>query len=182
MTTRSSKQSNSQDLKSRVTKAPRRMVSGHSKQDMPLAEYAGMVGLFHAGFAAFLLARKNAKRPLPDRIDAADIVLLGIATHKLSRVITRDRIMSFVRAPFTRHEKAAGAGEVEEEARGTGARKAIGELLTCPYCIGAWIASALIYGFIAKPRYTRVFASIFAVNTVSDFLQQGYAKAKELNE
>jgi hypothetical protein len=182
MTTRGSKQSNSQDLKSRVTEASRRMVSGYSKQDVPLAEYAGMVGVFHAGFAAFLLARKNAKRPLPERIDLRDILLLGIATHKLSRVITRDRIMSFVRAPFTRREKSAGAGEVEEQPRGTGVRKAVGELLTCPYCIGTWISSALLYGFIIKPRYTRVFASIFAINTVSDFLQQGYAKAKELNE
>jgi hypothetical protein len=182
MTTRSSKQANFQDLKSRVTEGPRRMVSGYSKQDVPLAEYAGLVGLFHASFAAFLLARRNANLPLPERIDLRDILLLGIATHKLSRVITRDRIMSFVRAPFTRREKSAGAGEVEEQPRGTGVRKAVGELLTCPYCIGTWISSALLYGFILKPRYTRVFASIFAINTVSEFLQQGYAKAKELNE
>ena len=95
MTARNSKQSNSQDLKSRVARASRQTVSGYSNQDMPLAEYAGMVGVFHAGFAAFLLARKNTKRPLPERIDLRDIFLLGIATHKLSRVITRDRIIEF---------------------------------------------------------------------------------------
>ncbi len=111
MAARNPKRSNSQDLKSRVARASRQTVSGYSKQDMPLAEYAGMVGVFHAGFAAFLLARNNMKRPLPERIDLRDILLLGIATHKLSRVITRDRIMSFVRAPFTRREKYAGAGE-----------------------------------------------------------------------
>jgi len=58
----------------------------------------------------------------------------------------------------------------------------VGELLTCPYCIGTWISSARLYESIVKPRYTRVFASIFAINFVSDFCRQGYAKAKELNE
>ena len=33
------------------------------------------------------------------------------------------------------YEEPAGHGELEEHARGTGMRRAVGQLLTCPYCI-----------------------------------------------
>src|ERR1700676_1173705 len=107
---------------------------------MPLGNYAGLVALFGASVAAFLAARKDS---LPDRLDLQDLLLLGLATQKLSRVATRSRVGSPLRAPFTKFERSAGKGEVEEEPRGTGLRRTIGELVTCPYCLGTWIASGL---------------------------------------
>ncbi|MBA3833255.1 MAG: DUF1360 domain-containing protein [Chthoniobacterales bacterium] len=115
-------------------------------------------------------------------MSTGDLLLLGLATQKASRVLARDRVTQPLRAPFTEFEGPGGSGEVEEKARGTGLRKAIGQLVTCPYCLGIWVASGFIYGFAFNPRLTRMVASIFAVSSVADFAQHGYAKAKELTE
>ena len=158
----------------------RALVADYAKKDLPLRDYAALVGLFNATLALFLLFRKRS--PLPERIALSDLLVLGLAAQKISRVVTRDRVTSPLRAPFTKYEGSTGAGEVEQEPRGTGLRKAIGELITCPYCLSTWVASGLIYGFVFNPRITRIVASIFAVSSVADFAQHGYAKLKESNE
>lgn len=156
------------------------LAAGYSKKNLPLRNYAGLVGLFNAVLAAFLLLHRRSS--LPERIAPGDLLLLGLATQKISRVITRQKATSPFRAPFTKYEGSRGGGEIEESPRGTGLRRAIGELVTCPYCIGTWVASSLIYGFVFNPRITRVVAGIFAVSSIADFVQHGYAKVKELNK
>jgi hypothetical protein len=91
-------------------------------------------------------------------------------------------VTSVVRAPFTTYEGPAGSGEVEERPRGTGLRRAIGELVSCPFCMGTWIASAGIAGFVFQPQVTRALGSIFAVGSIADFVQQAYCKVKEAND
>ena len=56
-------------------------------------------------------------------------MLLGVATHKLSRLIATDTATSPLRAPFTRYEGGAGVNEVSETPRGEGPRRAFGELI-----------------------------------------------------
>ena len=107
------------------------------------------------------------------------MVLVGTAAHKLSRVISKDKVTSFVRAPFTELEGKGGPAEFEERARGTGARRAIGELLICPYCLGLWVVAAFAVGLLVAPRLTRVIASVFSALTISDFLQIAYKAAEE---
>ncbi len=46
--------------------------------------------------------------------------MVGMATHKVSCPLTKDKVTSFLRAPFTRFQGANGHGEVEEQPRGTG--------------------------------------------------------------
>jgi hypothetical protein len=53
-------------------------------------------------------------------------------------------------------------------------RLAIGELALCPYCLSQWVAAAFACGLVGAPRTTRFVASIYAAETVSDFLQQAY--------
>ena len=84
--------------------------------------------------------------------------------------------------PSPRLRAKAGAGELEERGRGHGLRRAVGDLITCPFCLGTWIASGFIYGFLFTPRLTRILASIFAVSGIADFLQQAYVKAQEMND
>src|SRR3954449_2525791 len=104
----------------------------------PLAGYAVLTGAFGAALTGALVAAHRGAG-LPERIDAQDLVLAGIATHKVSRLITKDKVTSVLRAPFTRFEAKPGQGEVEEAARGTGLRYATGELLVCPYCVAQWV-------------------------------------------
>lgn len=150
--------------------------------DRPLGAYAGLVTLYSAVFGLFLYAVRRTGRTLPERIDERDLLLLGIATHKLARIVTKETITSAVRAPFTRFQSAAGAGELNESTRGTGLRHAVGELLTCPFCFAVWVASSLTYGFVFVPRVTRLIAGIFCIVTLSDVLQDLYDMLKHKDE
>jgi len=155
--------------------------AGRSRNDVSTRDYAALVAVFNGVLAATLLLRKCSREPLPERVEPRDLALFALATQKLSRVITKDKVTSAFRAPFTEVEGKGGPGEVEERAKGHGLRRAIGELLTCPFCLGTWIASGFIYGSIFSPRITRTVASIFAASGLADFLQQLYIKAQEMN-
>jgi hypothetical protein len=149
---------------------------------LPTGNYAAFVAIFNGLLATALLARKCSREPLPERIEPKDIILFALSTQKLSRVITKDKVTAALRAPFTEIEASSGAGELDERPRGRGLRRAIGDLITCPFCLGTWIASGFIYGYIFTPRLTRTVASIFAVGGLADFFQQAYIKAKEMND
>jgi hypothetical protein len=148
-------------------------------EEMPLAGYATLVGVYNAALAAALLAAKQSGRDLPERTSLSDLLLLGVATHKLGRIVTKDWVTSPLRAPFTEYKESAGGGEVNEKSRGEGLQRAMGDLLTCPWCIAPWVAGALAFGFVFKPRTTRFICSIFAAVTISDFLQHTYNVVKE---
>jgi hypothetical protein len=156
--------------------------SADLRSELPSGDYAALVAIFNGLLAAALFARKCSREPLPERVEPKDLVLFALATQKLSRVITKDKVTSAFRAPFTEVEGKGGAGELEERPRGHGLRRAIGDLITCPFCLGTWVASGFIYGYIYTPRLTRTIASIFAVSGVADFLQQAYVKAQEMND
>ena len=144
----------------------------------PFGAYAGFTAAFNAAFAAALAAAGRSGR-LPERIEASDVVLIGVATHKLSRLITKDKVMAFARAPFTQYQEPGGAGEVEERPRGDGLRKAVGELLVCPYCLGLWTSAGLHAGLLFAPRVTRTVASTFTALALADFLQIAYKAAED---
>jgi len=145
----------------------------------PLGAYAGLTAAFGAAFGGALMALQAGGRELPERPSPGDIALAGIATHKVARLLAKDKVTSFIRAPFTRYQEPAGHGELEEAARGTGARLAIGELLVCPYCLAQWVAAGFAVGLVAAPRATRFIAGMYAAETVSDFLQLAYKAAED---
>jgi hypothetical protein len=145
----------------------------------PLLSYGITIAIFNLLFAGALLLAKRRGRELPERVSAGDVALIGVATHKASRLITKERITAFIRAPFTELEGKGGPAELEESARGTGARRAVGELLVCPYCLGFWIASAFSIGLVFAPRLTRFIAATLSAVTASDFLQVAYKTAEE---
>jgi hypothetical protein len=138
--------------------------------------YTALTSVFLAGTSAALLGLGRAKR-LPERFAPADLALLGVATYSLSRTITRDRVTSFVREPFAKVEGPAGRGEVKSEPQGRGLRKAIGELIICPFCISQWVATAGLVGISVAPRTTRFVASIFVVRTVAESVNLAHEAA-----
>jgi hypothetical protein len=135
--------------------------------------------VFNAAMAAGLAAARRRGHGLPERIDGRDLVLAGVATHKLSRLIAKDRITAFARAPFTEFQEPGGPAEVEERARGDGLRRTIGELLVCPYCLGMWVSGGFHLGLVSAPRATRFAASVLTGLTISDFLQVAYKAAED---
>jgi hypothetical protein len=149
------------------------------EQRPSFASYAAFSALFNAGLAAGVVAAHRAGHELPERIDGRDLLVMGVATHKLSRLIAKDKVTAFVRAPFTELQGKGGPAEVEERARGEGLRRTVGELLICPYCLGLWLSGSFHLGLLTAPRTTRFVASILAGLTISDFFQIAYKAAEE---
>jgi hypothetical protein len=148
-------------------------------QERPLGGYATLMALFAGLATAFSVWFRASGRELPERMEARDLALVTVATHKASRLVSKDRVTSSLRAPFTRFEDDAGPGEVSEKARGRGLRRAMGELLVCPYCVGLWISAAFTAGLLVAPRFTRWFAAVLTALFGADLLQIAYKKAED---
>lgn len=141
----------------------------------PLGPRLALASGFVAVFSALLVARRRSGGELPERMDARDLALLSGASFKLGRLIAKEKVSAPIRAPFTEYQgKADAPGEVDERPRGSGLQAALGELLTCPYCLGMWVISALTLGLVTVPRETRLIASILSALGLSDFLQVAY--------
>ena len=152
--------------------------AGPAAEPPPIRGYTAMLGVFVAAFTGVALVARRAGL-LPRRISLSDTMLLGVATHTLARIMTRERVTIPLRAPFTRLQGADGAGEVNEEPRGEELQRAVGSLVTCQYCVGPWIATTLTAGLLFAPRVTRLASGMFAMVAISDFLHQAYAGARE---
>jgi Protein of unknown function (DUF1360) len=147
---------------------------GYDGGEEPLPSYAALMGAFNLILALFLLVARKTGRPIPERVETRDIALLGVATHKLSLLLAQDAITSPLRAPFTELKDKQSPKTLSEKPRGKGLRRSLGELLTCHFCVGQWIASFFTYGLVLAPTVTRLVASIFAVVALSDHLHQTY--------
>lgn len=141
----------------------------------PLGGHIALVSVFGGAATAIAVIHRRSGRPLPDRVPASDLLLMSTATYKLSRLIAKDRITSFLRAPFTRYKgESERPSEVSEEARGRGLRRAVGELLVCPYCLGQWVGTGFLAVYLRDPRLARTVAALFTIVAGSDLLQEAW--------
>jgi hypothetical protein len=148
----------------------------YSTEEKPFVGYLGLMALFTVLLGSTVAgSRSNGRRPF----SPLELLLLGVATHKLSRIATRDRITSPLRASFTHYEGSAGFGEVEEAALESGEKKAVGELVSCPYCASPWIAAPLVLAMSIWRGPTRVLCAVFSAVTISHFLHQFYRLLSE---
>lgn len=109
-----------------------------------------------------------------------DTARLALATYKGARLLSKDKVTAPLRVPFTRRDSAGEGNEVNDVPRGDGAQRALGELLTCPFCLGQWVASGLAVGLIFAPTATRLVASTLAATAGADFLHHAYRAAQQL--
>ncbi|MEW6754258.1 MAG: DUF1360 domain-containing protein [Candidatus Latescibacterota bacterium] len=147
-------------------------------EDMPLAGYAALLAVYCLGVAAAIRVARRRGR-LPTQIGVGDLLLLGAAAHNLSRKVTKGVVTSPLRAPFTQFEHLAGRSETTESARGRGLRRALGDLLTCPWCFATWASTLLGFGFVFFPRGTRLLSSILTANAIADFLQLLFVSTRD---
>jgi hypothetical protein len=154
-----------------------KFLSRYSPDDpKPLGGYAGLSAVWAGAVTAFVVAQRRSGRPFPQHVPVADMALLTAGTYKLSRLITKDRVMAFARAPFTRYQgEADRPSEVEETARGRGLQHSIGELMICPYCISQWVGAGLLAGYIRDPDLGRSAAMLLTIVAGSDFLHEAWA-------
>jgi hypothetical protein len=146
-----------------------------SDEPRPLGGHIILVSIFGGAATAVAITQRRSGRPLPERFPASDVMLMSIATYKVSRLIAKDRITSFLRAPFTRYKgESERPSEVSEEARGRGLRRAVGELLVCPYCLGQWVGTGFLAVYLRDPRLARTLAVLFTIVSGSDLLQEAW--------
>jgi hypothetical protein len=147
----------------------------------PLDGYLVAMGAFGVLGASLVAGARLLGRSAPERPSPADVVLVSVATHKLSRLLAKDAVTSPLRAPVVRYSGPAGAAELNEEVRdeGSSVRHGIGELVTCPFCLAVWVATGLTGGLVLAPRITRLAAVALTATAVSDFLQLAYDGAKK---
>lgn len=157
-------------------KAPQEtgLFAGYDNAHHPLGSYAALAGVYGVSVAGFLGWTARSRRRLPERMDWRDLALFGVATHALTRVVAKDQVTSFLRAPFVRFQEDSTAGEVEEVSRGRGMQKALGQLLGCPFCLGPWVAAGLLAARAVAPRQARWLGSVLALSAASSFLHRAY--------
>jgi hypothetical protein len=150
------------------------------RDDRPLGSYAALLFAYLLSTIAMAVVARARRSKLPERLDPADLALLTVGTFRGSRLIAKDSVTSFARAPFTRFKEQGSPGEVNEEVKGRGLRYAAGELISCPFCLAVWLATLGAFGLVVFPRTTRLVCSILAAVAGSDALQYAHAAAQKL--
>ncbi|MFI8192315.1 DUF1360 domain-containing protein [Streptomyces sp. NPDC085946] len=153
--------------------------SGYDQGEEPLKGYAALAGTFATGIALFAVVARRRGLQLPDRIPPWDLALLGTATFKASRLLSKDKVTSFLRAPFTRRAEDGAGNEVNDTARGGEARRAVGDLVTCPFCTSAWLGGALTVTYACAPRAARLLCTGLSAVTVADWLQYAWTRTQQ---
>ena len=144
-------------------------------EERPLAGDLGAMGVYVGLVSAAAAAVRASGRELPERIPVGDAFLLTVATFRLARRIAKDPVTAPIRAPFVRFEGASGHAEVAEEVREHGgAKHAVGELLTCPFCLAQWVGTGFVFGYVSAPKATRLAALTMTMVAGSDILQFVY--------
>lgn len=136
----------------------------------PLGSYGALIATYGAILTTATVALARRDR-IPERVPWSDLALAAVASNVLSRRISKDKVTQVVRAPFTEPEGPGAPGEINEHAKaGSGPRRAIGELLSCPFCLSQWTSTAIVLGLVVAPQPARLVASVLAVSGASDQL------------
>jgi uncharacterized protein DUF1360 len=150
------------------TDAPARdSVNGsHAESPTEPYDYMALNAVFGALLAGVVVAARERTRK-SEPLTSRDLAVTGAATFALSKVIARERIGTWVREPFVEEEDGG-------RPRGRGLRHAVGELLTCTRCVGAWSALGLVGLRLTSPATGRVVNDVLAVSAMNDWLQASF--------
>ena len=159
--------------KPRWPKPLARLTAGY-RRERPLGPYMALFSTYAVLTASGAIS--GARRRGIPALDARDGALLAVAAFKLSRLATKDKVTGFVRAPFARFVEEGDGAEVNEAPRGEGIQRAIGELVTCPFCFTQWTLTALVVAWWHAPEATRLASSVLAAAAAADVLHVGWTK------
>ena len=138
----------------------------HRRPATEPVDYAAINVVYAGLFAGVVyLTRERARR---DPIELKELVPMSAATFALAKVIAKEKVGTWVREPFVDHVD----GEPQPEGRRL--QRAIGELVTCTRCVGAWSALGVVGLRLAYPDQGRNVANVLAVSGANDWLQAGF--------
>jgi len=128
-------------------------------------DYALLTSAYAALLAGTALSARRRRPIAPIEVPA-----LAAATFTLSKLIVHEKVETWIRRPFV-EEKPGG----KRRPRGRRLRYAVGELLTCTRCTGAWTALALVGLRLHAPATARTVNTVLASSAGNDFLHAGFA-------
>lgn len=96
-----------------------------------------------------------------------ELIPVGAATFALAKAISKERIGTWVREPFVDEENG-------RKPRGRRLRRAVGELVSCSRCMGAWSALGLVGLRTVSPEAGRTVTNVLAAAALNDWLQSGF--------
>jgi hypothetical protein len=129
-------------------------------------DYAAINAVYGALMTTLVLTTRHRARE--DPISGLELLPIAAATFALSKVIAREKIGSWMREPFV--DDPAG----ERRPRGRRLQRAVGELVTCTRCVGAWSALGIVGLRLASPDSGRIVTNVLAVSAANDWLQSGF--------
>ena len=132
-------------------------------------DFGALNAVYGALFAGVVLATRHRAAD-GNPIANEEFPLLAGATFALAKVISKEKIGTWVREPFVEE----GPDRKPRRARGSRLRRATGELLTCSRCVGAWSALGLVGLRVASPGAGRIVSAVLATSAANDFLQAGF--------
>jgi hypothetical protein len=128
------------------------------------ADYAALTALYGSLLAGVAHSARG-REPIP----RAELVPLSAATFALSKLIVHEKVETWLRRPFV-EEGADG-----KRPRGRRLRYAVGELLNCTRCMGAWSALALVALRLHAPAAGRTATTVLAASAGNDVLQTAFS-------
>ncbi|WP_062351990.1 DUF1360 domain-containing protein [Bacillus kwashiorkori] len=102
------------------------------------------------------------------------VIILGLASFRLTRLIVFDKITEFVRRPFFDEviEKAEnGQEEVYLVVKEGGWKRWIGELLSCYWCTGIWASIFLVLLFLLNEQIANIIILVLAVAAIGSIIE-----------
>jgi len=120
------------------------------------ATYGALLG------TVVLAARERGGEP----VRGGELAPLGLAAFALTKLLAKEKVETWVRAPFV--------DEPTRQPKGSRLRYAIGELMTCTRCLGAWSSLGLVALRVARPREARVVTAVLATSALNDWLHSGF--------
>lgn len=124
--------------------------------------------LLSGTYSSLLALSTFAARDRTD-IDRAELLPLAAATFALSKLLVHEKVETWVRQPFVEEGPDGG------RPRGSRLRYAVGELLTCTRCAGAWSALAIVSLRLHSPAAARTVTTVLTVSAGNDFIHSGFA-------
>src|SRR3954447_6466508 len=129
-------------------------------------DYAKLNAIYGVLMTAVVLTTRDRARE--DPISGRELVPIAAATFALSKVIAREKIGAWLREPFVEDPKGA------RKSRGRRLQRAVGELVTCTRCIGAWSALGVVGLRLVSPESGRIVTNVLAASAANDWLQAGF--------
>ena len=139
--------------------------------------YTLVMVIYTGAVASLVWAGRRRGVRLREQLALRDLAIAALATQRLAMLLSHDPVTSPLRALFTEIEGVQGPAELRERARDDSKlRHTAGELLTCPFCLAQWIATAFVGGLVIAPRPTRLVISTFGIIGGADWLQRVHGR------